>query len=249
MASPQCENGYTRLANELLDALLNTRLAGQEYQVVLAILRKTYGYGKKADQISYGQLSRMTGINRPRIVALIQSLTKKNVIGVTNNGNRKPITLWIQKDYDRWQGVPKKDTSPKNGNRSVPNNGNKGVPNNGTHKRKKERKEIPTYFFDFSKRFLEYQQGQHGKLVKITEKKVNDGAEVVEKLSRIDGYDLNDEIRPALWWAVQDDFWSKNVLSLAGLRKKGQNGEMKFVNLYASYKRSLPKRKVIEEVF
>ncbi|WP_084288457.1 replication protein [Desulfovermiculus halophilus] len=58
MASPQCENGYTRLANELLEALARTRLAGQEYQAVLAIVRKTYGFGKKSDKISYGQLSK-----------------------------------------------------------------------------------------------------------------------------------------------------------------------------------------------
>jgi len=120
MASPQCENGFTRLANELLEALARTRLAGQEYQTLLAIVRKTYGFGKKSDEISYGQLSQMTGINRPRLVSLIQSLKEKNFISVTNNGNRKPATICINKNYDEWEPAPKKDSSPKNGNRSVP---------------------------------------------------------------------------------------------------------------------------------
>jgi hypothetical protein len=192
----------------------------------------------------------MTGINRPRLVSLIQSLKEKNLISVTNNGNRKPATICINKNYGEWEPVPKKDTSPQNGNRSVPQNDNRGVPNNGNHKRKKERKEISSDFLEFSRRFLEYQQAQLGEqLVKVTDKRIEDGAVTLEKLERLDGYSLKDDIRPVLHWAVKDEFWSSQIRSLASLRKNGSNGEMKFTNVFAAYKRSQPAHKVVEDVW
>mgnify|MGYP000356042858 CR=1 FL=1 len=103
-------------------------------------------------------------------------------------------------------------------------------------KNAKNEKNIPSTFLDVSQKFLEYQQEQLGeKLVKVTDKKVRDGAETLEKLTRLDGYDLDADIRPALNWAIHDDFWSKQVRSLCSLRRPGNNGEMKFTNLLSQY--------------
>lgn len=140
MASPQLENGYTKIANEVLNQLIVHRIPGQELRVVLAVIRKTYGYGKKKDQISYGQLAKMTDINRPRVIMLVQSLVSKKILGSLNNGTRQPLTLWFNKDYEKWVPSPKKDTSPNNGTNLVPKKVLEPSPNNGTHKRK--RKEI-----------------------------------------------------------------------------------------------------------
>jgi hypothetical protein len=48
--SPQLENGYVKIANELWDALCRTRIPGECRQVLDAIIRS---WNKKADQISY----------------------------------------------------------------------------------------------------------------------------------------------------------------------------------------------------
>jgi phage replication O-like protein O len=138
MASPQTENGYTKFANELMEALARNRIPGQELRVVLAVARKTYGYGKKQDAISYGQIAQMTDIPRTRVIKHVQSLVSKMVLGSLNNGTRKPPTLWINKDYETWKPSPKKGTSPKEGTIASPIVGNRSSPNNGTHKRKKE---------------------------------------------------------------------------------------------------------------
>lgn len=236
MASPQCENGFLRLANELVDAFAKTRLAGQEYQVVWAVIRKTYGFGKKSDKISYGQLSAMTGLDRRRVFKIVKDLSKKKVLTITNNGDRRPVTICINKNYDQWATITKNGAITNNDDRTITNNDDKSVTNNGDYKIYKERN-IPSDFFNLSKRYLEYQQKQHGNLVKITESKINGGADAIDKLVRIDGFDLEQEIRPVLSWAAKDSFWSTNVLSLAGLRKKQNNGESKFQNIYASYKR------------
>ena len=49
---PQIENGYTRIANEILDTLCMFSIPGECMQVLNCILRKTYGYQKKEDRIS-----------------------------------------------------------------------------------------------------------------------------------------------------------------------------------------------------
>ena len=51
MAMPQVENGYTRIANELLEALAKIRIPGEARQVFDVIMRKTYGF-RKSDPIA-----------------------------------------------------------------------------------------------------------------------------------------------------------------------------------------------------
>lgn len=247
MASPQCENGYTKIANELLEAMAIHRMAGQEYQILFAIMRKTYGFGKKQDNISLNQLSEMTGLDRRRIHALIQKMVIRNIITVTNNGDRSPKSISINKDYESWKSVTKiGDRSPvtNNGDRTVTNNGDKSVTNNGDYKRKERKKEIPSCFFDISKRFHDYQKKQLGKQLRVTEKTITDGAGELEKLCRLDGFDLEKEIRPTLQWAVQDDFWKDNIRSLGGIRKLGKNGQPKFMNMFTAFKKANPTKKI-----
>jgi phage replication O-like protein O len=142
MANPQCENGYTKIANEIVEHLCSYRLAGQEWQVLWFIIRKTYGFKKKKDMIALSQFSEATGIDRRKIPALLNSLVAKNIIlkTVTNKGDTEAIFYGIQKDYEKWQVSPKKVTAPKVSPKkvqSVPNNGVKSVTNNGAYKRNK----------------------------------------------------------------------------------------------------------------
>ena len=44
-----CDDGYTRLANDLLDALIEADLTKHQYKVALAVIRKTYGFNKSMD--------------------------------------------------------------------------------------------------------------------------------------------------------------------------------------------------------
>lgn len=52
MASPQTEDGYIRIANELLDAILMFPFSKRQLKVVLALIRKIYGFNKKADDLA-----------------------------------------------------------------------------------------------------------------------------------------------------------------------------------------------------
>jgi phage replication O-like protein O len=87
MASPQKENGYTAIANEIMDALAKIRIPGEERQVLDSILRKTYGWNKCEDPIALSQFVEMTGLNKPHIVRSINGLLLKKVIIITQKGN------------------------------------------------------------------------------------------------------------------------------------------------------------------
>ena len=77
---PHLEDGYIRIANELFDAVLKKLTSYRHIKVVLAILRKTYGYQKKEDDITISQLAELTGIHRNNVGAAIKDLEQMRVI-------------------------------------------------------------------------------------------------------------------------------------------------------------------------
>lgn len=182
MASPQCENGYTKIANELLDAIIRTRFPGQEMRIMLAVLRRTYGFGKKADQISYGQLAQATEIPRTRVIEHVKSLVSKKGLGSLVNGTRRPLTLWINKDFEEWMPSPKHGTSLIEGTSASPIYGNRSSPIEGTHKRKKENKRKPIIIPDWISEELWQDFKEHRKKLK---KPMTDKAEelLIKKLA------------------------------------------------------------------
>ena len=79
-ASPQLENGYTRIANELLEVITFYPFAMSEYKVVLAVIRETYGFQLKAKKLSYGIIAKLTGLSRRQVKRSTDKLVKSNVL-------------------------------------------------------------------------------------------------------------------------------------------------------------------------
>ena len=96
MASPQIEDGYTKIANELLEAISRVNLSSYEFRIMMAIIRKTYGFNKKTDYISLTQLEKVTGIKACHVCRTLKKLNAKNMI--IKNGS----VQGIQKNYDLW---------------------------------------------------------------------------------------------------------------------------------------------------
>lgn len=106
MASPQIENGYLKIANKIVDALCQCSLGHTENQLLWAILRKTYGWHKKKDSISIGQLVSMTGKSRRMVIYALQNLEAKRMITIKRQrgqGIKNEINeICFQKNYDLW---------------------------------------------------------------------------------------------------------------------------------------------------
>lgn len=110
-ASPQLENGYTRLANELLDALIGAGLTARQWAVVMAVIRKTYGFNKKSDEIGLSQLSLSTGIDKSHVSRAVRELEALNVL--TREAGTHGHRLGVNKNHKQW-GVAESATGLPN---------------------------------------------------------------------------------------------------------------------------------------
>ena len=101
--APQVEDGHTRIANELLEAICRAGFSARQWAVLMAVVRKTYGYGKKSDDISLGQLSSMTGIAKSHASRAVNSLITAGVLRRT--AGTFGHSLSINKRYKVRSGV------------------------------------------------------------------------------------------------------------------------------------------------
>lgn len=109
MASPQLENGYTRIANEILDHLVCAGFSGHEIEVLLFVMRKTYGFGKKKDKISISQFQVAMGISdRSQICRILKKLVARKPLVKENNlySFNKNWQEWLVASTPQWHRSP-----------------------------------------------------------------------------------------------------------------------------------------------
>ncbi len=109
--SIQLENGFTKIANELIEQLARIRIPGVAMQVFWVMLRKIYGFNKKSDAIALSQISAGTGLTKIAVCKAVRKLTKLNLI--TKKGNSAAVEYAINKHFGTWKPLPKKVTLPK----------------------------------------------------------------------------------------------------------------------------------------
>jgi hypothetical protein len=126
-------------------------------------------------------------------------------------------------------------SSSINGDKYIPTTPKSAEP---SKKSKSRKKKLPRKYKDLVDWFHSEQLKNHPKLKHLqnpSKAKVRAAAETIDKLVRIDGFDFEDVVRPAIEYATTDSFWKNNVRSLASLRTKSKrNGESKFVNILYS---------------
>lgn len=121
--NPQKENGYTPIANELLEQIISFDFSKRQLLVIMAIARMTYGYSKKTDALSGWQIAKLTKLDRSDVSKTISELLKLNVIIKHETGRESHGVLVheiaINKLYKEWLTVGKTTTvgnSPTVGN-------------------------------------------------------------------------------------------------------------------------------------
>jgi len=73
---------YTRIPNEVMEALSKIKLTLYEIRILLYIMRKTFGWGKDEDAVSLNQFVKETGITRRHVGRTLTCLEDKNIIKV-----------------------------------------------------------------------------------------------------------------------------------------------------------------------
>lgn len=103
MANPQLENGFVRIANEIMEAIYKTKFNGTQFRIVLAVIRCTYGFNRKEHEMSDNFIAESTGINVRNIKRELKKLIENNVIIVTSEGSyTEARKVKINKNYDDW---------------------------------------------------------------------------------------------------------------------------------------------------
>lgn len=233
------DDGYTRIANELLEAVMLAGLTQHQLLVFLAVMRKTYGFNKKLDWVSNEQLSELTGILPHKCSAAKSVLVKRGILiqSGRNIGINNVVSEW--------------STLPESGKKSLPKSGKGVYPNQVNTKDKLTKDNIKPFSSENSGESSD--QPENDLPVEKPDAAIQSGSRwgTAEDLTAAEWmFDMVKTIAPSArkpnfagWandirlmrerdgrnhrdmcvlfrWACQDNFWSGNVLSPAKLRDK-----------------------------
>lgn len=102
--NPQVEEGYTRIANELYEAIIQTQMTVGSRKVLDVIIRHTYGYNLTSKAIPAKVFVDMTRIKRPNIYRALRELSKAKIIFIENGVYK------VNKSYLEWSECIRTDT-------------------------------------------------------------------------------------------------------------------------------------------
>lgn len=144
MASPQIENGYTTIANEILDHLYKQPLNGTELKVVMCILRYTFGFRRKSHKLSVSFIAKWGSCDVSSVKRALKHLRAMKIV-ICINDEKRGVTaeLKLNKDYEQW-----KLTGGENATGLVAEMTPELVAELPHKKRKKENKNIKTKYYD-----------------------------------------------------------------------------------------------------
>lgn len=111
---PQLEHGYVRIANELHEAITASQFKSvATLQVVLAVLRASYGWQQKSCVTSIPDLQKATLRNRSAVRRGLAEATQSGVLataqvrrGEQRTNNLNIFRAWINKHYSNWRCLP-----------------------------------------------------------------------------------------------------------------------------------------------
>jgi len=236
--NPQQDKGNRQIANDVYDALVRAKLSGSEYQIILFIIGKTWGFRKHSDGISYSQITEKTGLTRPGAINTMKKLEQKRIIVVDRKvvKGSLPVNEYLfNKHYDTWLNISSKQefTSSKVVNGSIlVNKQNKTgkqmkqkLVNHSLHTKESLTKET------LQKKEPLVANQNHLRLVSLLKtlilqndpkakipKDITKWIDPIDKLERIDGRSP-EEIARVIQFSQADDFWKANILSTNNLRK------------------------------
>jgi len=192
------EKDYTKIPNEILEALARTRLSNYEFRCIWIIIRKTFGWNKPSDYISNSQFVKKTGIKKYHIWRTLKRLQWRKI--VTKRGNKFSINT----NYGEWRELPKGATITKSGIKVAKSS--KKVTELGGHK-----EHLPNNTKQRKERFL-----LKGKTIEQLKRGgfVLEGSYLVDKTgNKYKPHFWNNEMRRAQekWWVLQEGKWLEFV--------------------------------------
>jgi phage replication O-like protein O len=101
LADVQLENGYTKIANKILERLALTKLSPIQFRLILVIWRYTYGFNRKEHTFSLSFLSEATNYDQRQLQRELAKLEQRRII-IQKVQPGKPRIISFNKNYDEW---------------------------------------------------------------------------------------------------------------------------------------------------
>ncbi len=113
---------YTKISNEVLEALPKAKLNGTQYAICLVVWRYTFGFHRCETELSASYIANATGINTRQIKRELKALIERNIIQSIDPRKGVTSTLKFNKDISTWQPVTKKTPVKPVSNQSLVSN-------------------------------------------------------------------------------------------------------------------------------
>lgn len=232
MANPQKENGYTSIANELLEQIMKLGLSGTQFRIVLAVWRQTYGYHKTSRKLPLSKIAELIGTNKGQAQKALDHLILRKIINISDfdlKGGRK---LGVNKNYDEWESNETK----------VPLTEEKKQVDSNKKSKKKTYEEDNTYykmavyFHSLVKTVAKEAGIEH----LISRANLQTWADDFRKLIELEKVEKR-LAKEVMDWVVTDDFWRTNILSASTFRKQFAKLALKMAS---QKKPSQPKKQI-----
>lgn len=231
---PQVEDGYTRLANEILENIMKASLNGTQFRIVMAVWRYTYGFQRKEHDLSLNFLAKAIAASRGQVDRELTALIDRNIICVVGTGGRGSRVISFNKNHSEWTDRPL--NSGLSSNPSTEPSSTVSTEVSSTSRTKKESIKEKNKETRQSKKYAEdstyYKMADyfHSKVVAVAEAEglthliiksdKQKWADDFRKLFEKDGVQDKHLIREVIDWVTSDPFWKVNVLSAKKFRDK-----------------------------
>lgn len=106
MADVQLEHGHTRIADTLLEALIRAPMPGRHKDVVLAIIRLTFGYQRTEREMGSTLIDSIVRIGSRRVRLILSDLERWRVIRRSLASPGRTAVIGLVKDFEAWSIGP-----------------------------------------------------------------------------------------------------------------------------------------------
>ncbi len=103
MASPQVENGFTRVSNELLEKVCQLKINATQFKIILIVWRYTYGFSRKQHALSVSFIAQAIQSDVRTVKRELNRLIDMKIISVILEASFNTTrVIAFNKDFDKW---------------------------------------------------------------------------------------------------------------------------------------------------
>lgn len=100
----QLEDGFTRIADQILEEIAKYKLNGTQFRILMVVWRYTYGFSRKDHDLSLSFFVKATGLGKTQIDRELKNLIENKVLLVTKESTfTESRKLGFNKKLDDWK--------------------------------------------------------------------------------------------------------------------------------------------------